>query len=117
MIPTNPQQPAVPLSGQNPLYSPNPNPIVPPPNPLQNQGPLSPFPTPGQFNTNPIISQPMPAPLPGQMSNAGNVEIAQPALNIYSHPLMSPPGWNDPPLISKSRNQVRMLFYIHDLFI
>lgn len=107
-----PPVPAVPLVPTQtvPTFSPgiNNSPYgsnMPPPLP-QSSGPLTPnFASPGQF-TSPIQTQPT-----SQTSyNSGNVEVAQPAINAFlPPPMMAPPGWNDPPMISRpTRTQVRL---------
>lgn len=105
MIPTNPQVPTMSPGGQNPPYALSNCPPILPPNPMQNPGPQIPsFPTPGQFNTNPILSQPTGGTMPmpsGPMFNQGNVEVAQPAVNAFALPPMALPGWNDPPMVSR----------------
>lgn len=50
-----------------------------------------------------------------------NLEVAQPALNLLNQvnaTTMSQPGWNDPPVISRTpRPQVLKNFYIHLLYL
>lgn len=76
-----------------------------PPPPVPNSGSLTQnFPTPGQF-TSPIQTQPTNQ---SNMYNNENVEVAQPAINAFAPPPMNaPPGWNDPPMVSRpTRSQV-----------
>lgn len=131
----NPMQPPapvppVPMMSGNPSFPSNTQstpygnlpPLVPTQNPLP-PGPLTPssFPQPSSFNTNPIQSQPMPGstPLPNpppSMYNPGNVEVAQPAVNAF-HPPIAPPGWNDPPMISKSSRQQVKVFLVFEILL
>lgn len=120
-----PAVPTVPLmSSQVPTYTPNMqnspyNSNMPPMPPIQNQISAPPsFPSPGHF-TNPIQTQPpLQGSIPGAMPNqtnmySGNIEVGQPVINAFAPPPMSAPGWNDPPMLSKSnRAQVNIFILL-----